>query len=310
MNKPNVWLLGAVLLSASVVLAQPAGGPEPGTGEGSGSAAAPAAGGPVPLAINDRSLVLDKGMLEVHGGIPIATSTTPGVMGMASTSSTTESLAVGGNYGVAPKIDAGLDYIARLHPDASAKGLLSLHGGFAAMHTDKLDLAVTGGLTFLFVDTVAFDPTTMMTTTSTTTFASLNIGASVRYRVTPKVSVFTGNPQLPAGLPGFFGLVFPPVTNQLSIGINNSGPTTLSLPVGAGLQATPNVYAFLATDLADFGLSGSNNNNRFIFADFIPLGVGGFYSMPKLDIGVEFSDNLKNAGDFYIINLLARFYVK
>jgi hypothetical protein len=303
MKRVNVASLAGVLLfiggNAFAQAEDPAAPPPP----PDGTAPAPTTtDGDFPLAINDRPLTLPTGKFEIHGGIPFATSSSTDAMGH-STSSTSELLAVGATYGVAPKIEVGADYALRINPDASAKGFLDFHAGFMALHSGKLDVSFLGGISLLFQDGV--DATGMSTTT---TFASLQIGAAVRYQLAPKISIFTGNPGTPNGLPGFLSFVFPPVGYQLSIGINNSGPTYLALPVGVGLQATPNVYAFAATNIATIKIA--NASNSVIFSDAIPLAVGGFYSMPKLDVGVQFSDDLKNAGDLYILQLVARYYLK
>jgi hypothetical protein len=300
------YIVGACLLCSGIAAAQPADPAAPdappvpdGTNTGS---ATTTTDGDWPLAINDRPLTLATGKFEIHGGIPFATSSTTNAMGM-STSSTSELLAVGATYGVAPKIEVGADYALRINPDASAKGFLDFHAGYMALHSGKLDISLLAGVSLLFQDGV--DATGMATTN---TFASLQLGAAVRYQVAPKISIFTGNPGTPNGLPGFLSFVFPPVAYQLSIGINNSGPAYLALPVGVGLQATPNIYAFLATNIATIKLA--NSSNSVIFSDAIPIAVGGFYSMPKLDVGVQFSDDLKNAGDLFILQLVARYYLK
>ena len=82
------------------------------------------------------------------------------------------------------------------------------------------------------------------------------------------------------------------------------------MKVGVGFQATPQIYAFASTTLAGFALSGGGSS-VYIFSDFIPISVGAFYSASdKLDLGAEFSDDLKNAGDFYSIAFTARYWVK
>ena len=305
MKRVNVASLAGVLLfigsNAFAQAEDPAAPPPPPDGTNTGSAAAPT-DADWPLAINDRPLILAAGKFEIHGGIPFATSSTTNAMGVT-TSSTSELLAVGATYGVAPKIEVGADYALRINPDASAKGFLDFHAGYLALHSGKLDVAFLAGISLLFQDGV--DAMGMATTN---TFASLQLGAAVRYQIVPKISIFTGNPGTPNGLPGFLTFVFPPVGYQLSIGINNSGPAYLALPVGVGLQATPNIYAFLATNIATIKLA--NSSNSVIFSDAIPLAVGGFYSMPKLDVGVQFSDDLKNAGDLFILQLVARYYLK
>ncbi|MEO8844478.1 MAG: hypothetical protein ABI591_33265 [Kofleriaceae bacterium] len=280
----------------------PAAPPPPPDGTNNGSAAPAATDADWPLAINDRPLTLATGKFEIHGGIPFATTSTTNAMGMSS-SSTSELLAVGATYGVAPKLEIGADYALRINPDASGKGFLDFHAGYMALHSGKLDISLLAGISMLFQDSV--DATGMATTN---TFASLQLGAAVRYQLASKISIFTGNPGTPNGLPGFLSFVFPPVGYQLSFGLNNSGPAYLALPVGIGLQATPNIYAFAATNIATIKIA--NASNSVIFSDAIPLAVGGFYSMPKLDLGVQISDDLKNAGDLYILQLVARYYLK
>jgi hypothetical protein len=303
MKRVNVATLAGVLLfiggNAFAQVEDPAAPPPPPDGT---TPAATTTDSAWPLAINDRPLTLATGKFEIHGGLPIATTSTANAMGMTS-SSTSESLAIGATYGVAPKIEVGADYAFRINPDASAKGFLDFHAGYMALHSGKLDVSFVAGLSMLFVDTV---DTMGMATTNT--YASIQVGAAVRYQLAPKISIFTGNPGTPNGLPGFLTFVFPPIAYQLSFGINNSGPAYLALPVGVGLQATPNIYLFAATNIATIKIA--NASNSVIFSDAIPLAVGGFYSMPKLDVGVQISDDLKNAGDLYILQLMARYYLK
>ncbi len=251
--------------------------------------AAPAAAGGDWAEINTRPLVLPTGKLDVHGNFSILSITVPDGTGGTSTD-TAEALAVGFTYGAMDKLEVGVDYFGiQLNPNASAQGDFDLRAAYSVMHTDKLDVAVNGGLNINLNG-------------GSQTDLALELGATARYHVTPKVSVFTGLPALPpiSGLPGFY---------QMRIGLNNSGPITLDLPVGIGIQGTPQIYAYLATDIASFGLS--NADNAFIFADAIPIGLGAMYSAnDKLDVGLQFSDDLKNAGDFYVISLVGRYYVK
>jgi hypothetical protein len=303
MKRVNVaTLVGVLLFIGGTAFAQvedPAAPPPPPDGTTPPATTTDAG---FPLAINDRPLTLPTGKFEIHGGLPIATTSTANAMGQTS-SSTSESIAIGATYGVAPKIEVGADYAFRINPDASAKGFLDFHAGYMALHSGKLDVSFLAGLSMLFVDSV---DTTGMATTNT--YASIQLGAAVRYQLAPKISIFTGNPGTPNGLPGFLSFVFPPVAYQLSFGINNSGPAYLALPVGVGLQATPNIYLFAATNIATIKIA--NASNSVIFSDAIPLSVGAFYSMPKLDVGVQFSDDLKNAGDLYILQFMARYYLK
>ena len=273
--------------------------------EASASVAAPMpAPAPVasPLALNDRALVVGPGALEVHGGLRTGVLTLPGLMPGTSTSSTSEGLALGVAYGIAEKAEVGADYVLSLSP-GSIKGPLTFHGAYLAYMHGKLDAAVAGALAVDFQDST--DPTTMMTTTKTS--FGLELGGWVRYRATPKVSLFTGLPALPASTASLSKLSFalPPLPYQLAIGLNGGGTIALDLPAGVGIQAAPAIYVFAMTDLAHVKIS--NTANAFLFADFIPLTLGGFYSMPKLDLGATFADDLKQGFGYLSFELLARY---
>ena len=113
--------------------------------------------------------------------------------------------------------------------------------------------------------------------------------------VAPKIALYTGNP-IPMG----------PAGQHLSISLASNGPITFAVPVGVALQASPQLFAFVDTTLAQFSIS--NSSNAFIFSDFIPVNVGALYRAAKdIDVGITFTDDLKNAGDFYIVGLTARY---
>ena len=185
-----------------------------------------------------------------------------------------------------------------MHPNASAGGLLTFHGAYTVFHRDKLDIVAAGALTF------NLDGSTKV---------GLGVGGWLRYRITPMVSVFTGSNGIPTAL-GDLTEYFqaPPIRYQLSIGLNQQQPITFAFPVGVGIQATPNVYAFFATEVANIWFANGENARRgdVIFADYIPVAIGGFYSLAKFDAGIVFSDDLKAAGDYYIITFVGRYYIK
>jgi hypothetical protein len=54
------------------------------------------------------------------------------------------------------------------------------------------------------------------------------------------------------------------------------------------------------------------NQSTLLFgADFVPLGLGAWFSPQKnLDLGVTFSDDLKHAGDRYVITFGGRYYIQ
>jgi len=289
-----------VLLAAAPALAQDAPPPPPPPTSG-GSATASTGAAPTDWGqIDTRPLVLPTGKFEVHASLPIfATSFTDPTTMMTSTQ-TSEALALGATYGIADKAQVGLEYAFPLNPNGDpSNGFIGLHGAYAAMHSDKMDLAVSGE--FLIGLGGNND-------------LGLQLGGWLRYHVAPKISIFTGQPPVPFALAGL-GVAYlaAPTAYQFAIGLNNNQATTLSLPVGVGFQATPQIWAFAETQIAEFYLSNgpANSSGFFIFSDFIPLGIGGWYSASdKMDLGVVFADDLKNAGDLYTITFAGRYYIK
>src|SRR5262245_47472631 len=278
--------------------------PVPDAGSGSAAPAAPPAPGSRPLSINDRALTIGKGHFDVHGALPIVVL--PFLDAMLNKSTQTfVGFAFGGTYGIDDKTEIGADYGIGLSPGDIA-GPLVLHAGYSVKASAKFDAALGGAFIIDPVDTA--DPTTMMTTT--TTYVALQLGAWVRYRITPKVSLFSGLPSLPHPDVSLSkqGIAFPPMPYQLTLGFNSGGAIALGLPVGVGGQVKPNIYLFAATNLANIKIS--NTSNAFLFKDFIPLTLGGFYSLQQLDIGAEFSDDLKQAGDYLAFTILVRYFVK
>jgi len=257
-----------------------------------------------PLQIGDRPLVLAKDKLAVHGGLRVSTLTLETMPGVK-TSSTSESFVLGGTYGIGEKAEVGFDYALGLSP-GTLKGPFTLHGAYRAVAKPKLEVAIAAALAFDFAEIT--NAATMTTTTQSS--VALQLGAWARYRVSRKASVFTGVPATPAQPVGLSKLAFalPPLPYQLALGINNAGTRALELPIGLGYQATPNVYAFGMLNLAHIRLQ--NTANAFLFADFIPLALGGFYTRKTVDVGVLFSDDLKQGTDYLRLDLLLRYAIK
>ncbi|HSD89054.1 MAG TPA: hypothetical protein VLB44_16110 [Kofleriaceae bacterium] len=258
---------------------------------------------PVPLEIDRRPLTAAKGRLEVHGGLRVGVLTTPNGMG-GKVSSTSEGLALGATYGLGGKAEVGFDYTVGLNP-GSAKGPLLLHGAYRVAQSEKLDMALAAGFGVDFISVT--DPATMMTTSQTAT--ALELGGWVRYHVGPTLSVFTGLPALPSSSGNLSSVAaLPPLPYQLTIGLSSKGAIGLDVPVGAGFQATPKIYAFATVDLAHIGMS--NTDSAFVFADFIPLALGGFYAANKIDIGAVLGDDLKQGADYLRFDIVARYSLK
>lgn len=256
------------------------------------------------LAINDRPLTIQKDRFEVHGGLPITVVSIPDIAGN-STSSTLAGLTFGGSYGIADHVEVGGDYGISLHP-GDIKGALTLHGAYLAIAKPAYDLAVGGA--FIVHPIEYSDPVSNMS--FTTTYVAVQAGAWFRYRITPVLTAFTGLPALPHPDISLArsGFAFPPMPYQLTLGLNNNGAIGLSLPIGIGYQAMPNLYAFAATNLANIKIS--HTENALLFADFVPLTVGGFYSLRNVDLGAVISDDLRQPADYVAFSIVARYFVR
>lgn len=258
---------------------------------------------PKTFAIDRRPLTLGRGKIDVHGGLVATAVTAPNGMGGTTTASA-QGLALGATYGIGAKGELGFDYTLSLHP-GDLQGPLMFHGAYVAKQTEKLDIALSLGLAFDFVDSV--DPATMMTTTRTA--KGLQVGIWARYHLGAKLSAFSGLPALPSSA-GSLGKTapLPPIPYQLSIGLSSVDAIALDIPAGLGYQATPKLYAFGVLDLAHLGMS--NSTSAVVFSDFIPISLGGFYAASKMDIGAVFSDDLKQGADYLRFDVVVRYSIK
>src|ERR1043165_2741310 len=187
-------------------------------------------------------------------------------MGMSS-SSTGEAIALGATYGVTDKIEAGAYYSFSLHP-FEIKGELTPFAAMSLMHDAKLDVSAGANLA-IDLNGQTFNATTMMAESSV--FFGIDAGLAVRYKITPKAMVFTGNPfQLgPAG-------------QHLHLGLSGDESKSFSIPVGGGFQATPELFAYLQTNLATILLSDPGMGDRVgTIIDATPITLGGFYAVNK-----------------------------
>lgn len=268
-----------LLTSSALALAddQPAPPPDPNAPPATAPAPAADTGG-WPLQIQDRPFTLNKGMVDGHLSLSIAnivTTVTTGTPPVTTTKSDTGvALGFGASYGVSDQVEVGADYAIQFAPDFAAdQGPLVAHLAYRAAHDAKMDLAAYANFTFLNVGDG---------------FYILGLGANFRYKVAPKIGIITPAP-------------------QLAIGLNSPQPIALALPVGVDLAAAPNIYAALTTNIGTIAIKDAGDS-AFIFDKVIPINLTAFYSMPKIDIGVGISDDLKNAGDTYAITLIARLF--
>ena len=289
-------LAGLVVGSSGVAFAQA----DAGSGGGSdASAAAPGTGSATPAAAtpggwlqyDSRPLTLPAGKLAVDGILPI--------LGFADGTGTDTGVALqlSGTYGINDKLQVGLDFALELSPDFNAS-VLNLRGAYALLHRDKFDLAVAAELS------IGLDSDNPV---------ALSLGGWFRYRVAQKMMIFTGEPTtMPIPSVGFgFGYYLGPNPYQLSFGLNNDNPIDFNLPVGFGYQATPNIWVYGQLVIFDILSVNSNTSSAFIFSDFIPITIGGFYTInDKMEAGLSFGDDLEHAGDLYAFTLNFRYWVK
>jgi hypothetical protein len=256
-----------------------------------------------PMQISDRPLTLAKGKLGVHGGLRYSSLTIRPPGGTPTTTNTT-ALALGATYGVGEKLEVGLDYALGVSP-ASAKGPFTLHGAYRAHVGEQLELAIASGVAVDFAQI-----TNAMMQTETVSSYALVLGAWARYQVNKKASLFTGLPATP-GVPVTLSKVafpLPPLPYHATIGLSKDSAIAVDVPFGAGYQIKPNIYAFGALNLAHIRVR--NTANAFLFKDIIPLTLGGFYTRKTMDIGVQFSDDLRNGTDNLRLDLLLRYGIK
>ena len=232
----------------------------------------------------DRPLTLPAKMLSIYGDVDVANISFTDPVSGTSSSSTAEGLQLGVAYGVSEQLTVGADYAVTLNPNGSAKGPLDLYGSFRAFHKDKLSAAIGGGVIIDFTD-----PTT----------EEIFLGAAIRFQLAPKLAIFTGSPTTAPG----------PAGSHLQIGLNSGAPITLSIPVGVGLQVTPQAYVYVDTTIADISIK--NSNNAFIFSDFIPLEIGGLFAVSsQLDVGAHLAFlDLKGSASDLVFGVSARYFM-
>jgi hypothetical protein len=245
-------------------------------------------------AIIDRPLTMPKGKVGLYGDLDILRVSTT-VAGMTA-SSTAEGLHLGFGYGVDDKLEVGAEYAFTLH-DFEIKGPLTLYGSYALFHKDKLTIGASADLRIDFNGVGSVDTTTGAVSSSTN--LALEAGLGIRYKVAEKIAVFTGSPIAPG-----------PLGQHLHIGLNNSGPISFDIPVGLALQATPQLYAWVQTNIAH--IKFANDSNAFLFADVIPLQIGALFAAShQLDVGAFLNlPDLENAQfDILQFGIMGRYYM-
>jgi hypothetical protein len=251
----------------------------------------------------DRPLTVLKGKLGASADLVIYHVSPPPILGVEQDSSTNELLAVGAGYGITDKLEVGGSYMFSLN-EFEIKGILTAYGAFALMHSDKLDIGASADIALNLANEDAMGDSQVQ--------AELHAGAAVRYKITPKMAVFTGTPSRILNQVGLLPAASGPLGQHLTIGISDGTSSSFSLPVGFGFQATPQLFAYVNTNLLNITLSDVPDGADRVssIADYTPLALGALFSINKnIDAAasIGFYD-LQNAGDILTFGIGARYY--
>lgn len=273
----RITTIGCTLAAlAATALAQPAPNPEAGITTW-------------PQAVADRPTTLNQGMIEFRGDVAVF-----GFSSSGSSSDTFSLAGIGASVGISDAIEIGGDYAFQVSPDVDAAGVLAGHLQLRLAHGGPLSASL--GISTLY--------------SHSADGIVLAGGLNVRYRFSPQVSLYT----MTSGVPLCGGClkVLGPVTGQFLIGIPSHGGDTevvLNLPVGLGIQASPEVYLYAETSLATIQLAPSSDSIAS-GGDYLGINAGAWFAANKqLDLGISFADDLKHASDLYLVELAAKIHI-
>jgi hypothetical protein len=236
-----------------------------------------------------RPIVMPAGAVDAHGAVPFVAVPQRDSIVFAS---------AGFNYGIVDRLELGGDLLVKLH-NGNQKFAVTPHVAFAAYHDGPLEIAAAVGVGLALI--------AKPDGTGDTDVAVLG-GAWVRYHVSQRLAVFTGQPAVPiAGTTGDL----PPFTYQLSIGVDNAQPVKLVLPAGVSYQIGTQVYLFAALQLATIFFTNGPGTLQLVAADYLPVGGGAMVSPnDDVDVGLEIADDLEGASDKFSLQVFARLYVR
>jgi hypothetical protein len=255
----------------------------------------PAGGG---LGVGADLLLTHSSFSASSGGVSVTQTSTTENLGLSAQYGVTDMIAVGGSYGFSLHNPNGFEI----------KGPLSLYASASLLHTDKLDVGASVGVV------LDFNGVDLMTGGSRTD-ATLDIGLGAHYKIAPMFEVFTGSSRA-----GMFtpvpGLILPTMGgpgmlgDHVKIGLNSGAPKTLGIPLGVGLQAIPQLFAYVSTNIADISLSDPGMDKRVrSIADATPLSLGASFTVTK-NIGAVAGFNiidLQHASNLWALTLGARY---
>ena len=181
---------------------------------------------------------------------------------VAGASQTNEAATLAAGFGITNELEARASIL--LGKGTNNGGDLTVNLAYKLPASGALSMAVDAGIGYNF-DSSNTD--------------ALTAGLDLQFKINNQLAVYTPGHQLAIALSG------------------DPKPIVLSIPVGVRYQAANNIFAFLQTNIANISIS--NSSTAVLFADFIPITVGGFYSLSnKLDVGANFTYVHDGAEDF------------
>ena len=244
--------------------------------------AAPAAADELSLEAIDRPVVLPSGMAGF--------ATNVDVQKPAGNAADVTTMALGGGFGVADRLELGATY--RFAFDAfQLRGPLTIYGGAQLAHGERYSIGA--GADFV-ADFAAPAIVNGMTTTTTET---IHLGIGARANLSPIVAVYTGNMLAPN-----------PVGQQLAIGIDHDAQIAFDVPAGLAIQASPRVLLRVETVAARLGIAHARD--QVAFSDATPLSVNLLLAAARgLDLATFFSDpDMRAFGNRFTLGFVARWY--
>jgi hypothetical protein len=223
-----------------------------------------------PQAIIARPLTLRAGLIGVQADLAVAQIT-----GLDGGSTVGAGFGLSAGYGVTEQLAVGAAYAFALK-EFEAKGPFSLTAAFR-LADGHFKAAADGAFIYDLNGEVG----------------AITAGLAAQLDLSDEVAIFTPGNQL---------------VSAVIVPEGAATPVALNLPLGLGLQASPEIFAFAQSTIATVDLKDSVSTN--IFSDAVNVQVGAFYSPTnELDIGatIVFPD-VAHAGDNAAIVLTGRVF--
>lgn len=222
-----------------------------------------------PEQIISRPRTLPGGEAEVNGGVDLTqvSVTTP----TGTTHETSIAAPVGVGYGISNDFEVRGFYVVGLKPEVTGKTFFDVRLAYTFLRDGPATAAaqVRSGVDL-----------------GGNSVRPLRVGVNAQYNFTYNFALFTPGEQLTATLSG----------SPKSI--------SLDLPVGAGFQATGQLFLSLTTNVAHLNIA--NSSTAIFLQDMIPISAAVFYTATSaLDLGAHLDTDLDHT-EVVTVGVLAR----